>query len=165
MQAELAVTAPAVDPLRGTRPGDPHLGGHVGDRPALAAPDKAQATFIGQRGITVRHEGRSLSLAEDEPAWMLIFAAEGLPSLLPQPHWPVVNGLPRNSYRFLLDEAADAGEQMSPRTAWWICSSNSRWSTFGKPKRGKRGRPGPPVHDAHVQRDFTADRAESAAVG
>jgi putative transposase len=53
-------------------------------------------------------------------------------------------------------EAADAGESMAERTAWRICSTNGWWSAFGK-KRGKNGKPGPPVHDDLVGRDFTAD--------
>jgi putative transposase len=46
---------------------------------------------------------------------------------------------------------------MCERTAWRICRDNQWWSVFGK-KRGKNGkRPGPPVHDDLVKRDFTAD--------
>jgi putative transposase len=63
---------------------------------------------------------------------------------------------PEFGYRFLLDEARDAGEPMAKRTAWRICSDNGWWSAFGKKKRGKSGKPGPPVHDDLVQRDFTA---------
>jgi putative transposase len=63
---------------------------------------------------------------------------------------------PEFGYRFLLDEARDAGEAMAARTAWRICSENGWWSAFGKPNRGKAGRPGPPVHDDLVKRDFTA---------
>jgi putative transposase len=63
---------------------------------------------------------------------------------------------PEFGYRFLLDEARDAGEPMAGRTAWRICSDNGWWSAFGKKKRGKNGKPGPPVHDDLVQRDFTA---------
>lgn len=38
-----------------------------------------------------------------------------------------------------------------------MCSANGWWSAFGK-KRGKNGKkPGPPVHDDLVKRDFTAD--------
>jgi len=60
-------------------------------------------------------------------------------------------------YRLLADEAAVAGEVMCRRTAWRICRDNQWFSAFGK-KRGKNGkRPGPPVHDDLVQRDFTAD--------
>ncbi|WP_460850419.1 IS3 family transposase, partial [Nocardioides ultimimeridianus] len=54
---------------------------------------------------------------------------------------------PEFGYRFMLDEAAIAGEAMAARTAWRICSGMGWWSTFGKPKRGKTKRPGPPVHD------------------
>lgn len=40
---------------------------------------------------------------------------------------------------------------------WRVCSDNGWWSAFGK-KRGKNGKkPGPPVHDDLVTRDFTAD--------
>lgn len=63
---------------------------------------------------------------------------------------------PEFGYRFLVDEARDAGQAMAGRTAWRICSENGWWSAFGK-KRGKNGKkPGPPVHDDHVRRDFTA---------
>jgi transposase InsO family protein len=64
---------------------------------------------------------------------------------------------PEFGYRFLLDEARQAGEPMAERTAWKICSSLGWWSAFGK-KRGRNGKkPGPPVHDDLVERDFTAD--------
>ena len=62
---------------------------------------------------------------------------------------------PEFGYRFLLEEARAAGEAMTPRTAWKICSSNGWWSVFGKPKRAKNGKPGPPVHEdlcAYVDR-------------
>jgi transposase InsO family protein len=54
---------------------------------------------------------------------------------------------PEFGYRLLVDEAADAGEAMAARTAWRICSTNRWWSAFGKPKRGKSKKAGPPVHD------------------
>ena len=54
---------------------------------------------------------------------------------------------PEFGYRFLLDEARDAGESMAERTAWRLCSDMGWWSAFGKPKRGKAKKPGPPVHD------------------
>jgi transposase InsO family protein len=63
---------------------------------------------------------------------------------------------PEFGYRFLVDEAEDAGEAMCERSAWRICRDNGWWSAFGK-KRGKNGKkPGPPVHDDLVERDFTA---------
>ena len=64
---------------------------------------------------------------------------------------------PEYGYRFLVDEAAEAGEVMCERSAWKICRDNQWWSVFGK-KRGKNGkRPGPPVHDDLVKRDFSTD--------
>ena len=64
---------------------------------------------------------------------------------------------PEFGYRFLADEAREAGEAMAERTAWKLCSQRGWWSAFGK-KRGRNGkRPGPPVHDDLVERDFTAD--------
>jgi len=63
---------------------------------------------------------------------------------------------PEFGYRFLADEARDAGLLMADRTAWRICSSMGWWSAFGK-KRGRTGKKtGPPVHDDLVRRDFTA---------
>ncbi|MBD3948173.1 IS3 family transposase, partial [Nocardioides ganghwensis] len=54
---------------------------------------------------------------------------------------------PEFGYRFLVDEAKEAGESMAERTAWRICSELGLWSSHGK-KRGKNGKkPGPPVHD------------------
>ncbi|MDM4143292.1 MULTISPECIES: IS3 family transposase [Mycobacterium] len=64
---------------------------------------------------------------------------------------------PEFGYRFLVEEARDAGQAMAERTAWRICADNGWWSAFGKRKRGKNGKPGPPVHDDLVGRDFTAD--------
>ena len=64
---------------------------------------------------------------------------------------------PEFGYRFLVDEAREAGEPMADRTAWKLCSDLGWWSAFGK-KRGKNGKkPGPPVHDDLVERDYTAD--------
>ena len=70
-------------------------------------------------------------------------------------------------YRLLVDEAREAGEQMSDRTAWRICSNNGWWSAFGKKKtRGKGKKVGPPVHDdllayedehGRIRHAFTAD--------
>ncbi|ANZ25847.1 integrase [Rhodococcus sp. WB1] len=64
---------------------------------------------------------------------------------------------PEFGYRFLADEARDAGESMSDRTAWRICSTNKWWSSFGKKRGSKKGRSGPPVHDDLVGRVFTSD--------
>jgi hypothetical protein len=63
---------------------------------------------------------------------------------------------PEFGYRFLADEIRDGGQAASDRTIRAIRSSNGWWSAFGQPKRGKAGRPGPPVHDDRVNRVFTA---------
>ena len=73
---------------------------------------------------------------------------------------------PEFGYRFLVDEAREAGEPMAQRTAWRICSDLGWWSAFGK-RRGKNGKkPGPPVHDdlctvvddkGRVRHEFNAD--------
>lgn len=73
---------------------------------------------------------------------------------------------PEFGYRFLADEAREAGQPMAERTAWRICADNGWWSRFGK-KRGRNGkRPGPPVHDdlcavvdeqGRTRHEFTAD--------
>ena len=64
---------------------------------------------------------------------------------------------PEFGYRLLADEARDAGVVMCERTAWKICSSNAWWSSFGKKRLGKNGKPGPPAHEDRVRRDFTAE--------
>lgn len=58
-------------------------------------------------------------------------------------------------YRFLADQARDAGASMADRTAWRICRDNRWWSVFGK-KRGRGKKAGPPVHEDLVRRHFTA---------
>lgn len=66
---------------------------------------------------------------------------------------------PEFGHRLLADQAREAGQPMCDRTAWRLCTDNGWWSAFGKKKRGKGSRPGPPVHDDLVRRDFTATRA------
>ena len=73
---------------------------------------------------------------------------------------------PEFGYRFLLDEARDAGVTMAERTAWRICSDNGWWSAFGKKRaRGKATKPGPPVHDDLVQRNFAAQAPNQLWLG
>jgi hypothetical protein len=63
---------------------------------------------------------------------------------------------PEFGYRLLADEARAAGQTGCDRTVWRICAANQWWSCFGA-KRGRNGKkPGPPVHDDLVERDFTA---------
>ncbi len=81
---------------------------------------------------------------------------------------------PEFGYRFLVDEARDAGESMAERTAWRICSDMGWWSAFGKPKRGKAKNPGPPVHDdlcavvdkhGVIRHEFKADGPNELWIG
>lgn len=71
---------------------------------------------------------------------------------------------PEFGYRYLADEARDAGQVMADRTAWRICSDNGWWSSFGKKKRGGK-KAGPPVHDDLVKRNFTADAPNQLWLG
>jgi len=63
---------------------------------------------------------------------------------------------PTFGYRLIADELADLGFEASERRVWRVCSKNGIVSTITRKKRGKGSRPGPPVHDDRVQRDFTA---------
>jgi putative transposase len=63
---------------------------------------------------------------------------------------------PEFGYRFVADELVAAGHQVSERRVWRLCSQAGLFSVHGR-RRGKHRRPGPPVHDDLVNRDFTAD--------
>lgn len=64
---------------------------------------------------------------------------------------------PGFGYRFIADEITHvAGLAASERRVWRLCSQQRIWSAHAK-KPGRKPRPGPPVHDDHVRRDFTAD--------
>jgi putative transposase len=64
---------------------------------------------------------------------------------------------PNFGYRFLADELEQQGEQVSERRVWRLCSEMKVWSAFVKKSRSGK-KPGPPVHDDLVQRDFSASR-------
>jgi putative transposase len=72
---------------------------------------------------------------------------------------------PEFGYRFLADEAREAGQPMCRRTAWRICSENRWWSAFGKKKARSGKKPGPPVHDDLVNRDFSAEAPNELWLG
>ena len=64
---------------------------------------------------------------------------------------------PQFGYRFLADEAREAGQDMAERTAWRICSENGWWSSFGKKRAyAKARKAGAPAHDDLVRREFSA---------
>lgn len=69
---------------------------------------------------------------------------------------------PAFGYRFLADELEHAGLAVGERRVWRLCSQQRLWSTtVRKGRAGKGARPGPAVHDDHVQRDFTAAQPNS----
>ena len=63
---------------------------------------------------------------------------------------------PEFGYRYLADEAEEAGYPMAARTAWRLCHFYGVASVIARRKRGKGTRPGPPVHDDLVQRQFSS---------
>ncbi|AJR29894.1 transposase [Mycolicibacterium fortuitum subsp. fortuitum DSM 46621 = ATCC 6841 = JCM 6387] len=48
------------------------------------------------------------------------------------------NDDPEVGYRYLVEEAREAGESMAERTAWRICSQNQLWSVFAQVARQER---------------------------
>lgn len=63
---------------------------------------------------------------------------------------------PEFGHRYLADEAEEAGYPMAHRTAWRLCRSQGVFSVISRRKKGKGTRPGPPVHDDLVQRQFSS---------
>jgi transposase InsO family protein len=63
---------------------------------------------------------------------------------------------PTFGYRFVADELEKAGHVVSERRVWRLCSEQRIWSSFVKKSRSGK-KPGPPVHDDLVQRDFSAN--------
>jgi len=63
---------------------------------------------------------------------------------------------PTFGYRFISDELKDQGFMTSENRVQRLCSLQGIWSLHAK-KRGRGRRPGPPVHDDLVNRDFSAD--------
>ena len=62
---------------------------------------------------------------------------------------------PGFGYRFIADELADAGHQVSERRVWRLCSQARIVSVHAR-RRGRSKKPGPPVHGDRVERDFSA---------
>jgi putative transposase len=62
---------------------------------------------------------------------------------------------PEFGYRFITDELAGHGLVASRNRVNRLCSQQRLWSVHAR-KRGLNRRPGPPVHDDLVLRDFTA---------
>ncbi|WP_425436185.1 IS3 family transposase [Luteimicrobium subarcticum] len=64
---------------------------------------------------------------------------------------------PEFGYRLVADELRGAGHEVGDRRVWRLCSAAGVSSTHSR-KRGSGKRPGPPVHDDLVKRQFTASR-------
>jgi putative transposase len=62
---------------------------------------------------------------------------------------------PEFGYRYITDELADQGITASRNRVNRLCTSQRLWSVHSR-KRGLNRKPGPPVHDDLVLRDFTA---------
>ncbi|RWW94095.1 MULTISPECIES: IS3 family transposase [Paenarthrobacter] len=62
---------------------------------------------------------------------------------------------PAFGYRFIADELPGKGFTAGENKVQRLCRDHGIWSVFSK-KRGLNRRPGPPVHDDLVERDFTA---------
>src|SRR5688500_10270577 len=62
---------------------------------------------------------------------------------------------PEFGYRYITDELADQGIAASRNRVNRLCTSARIWSVHAR-KRGLTRKPGPPVHDDLVLRDFTA---------
>jgi len=63
---------------------------------------------------------------------------------------------PTFGYRFISDELEGKGLNVSRRRVWRLCSDQRIWSSFVKKSRSGK-KPGPPVHDDLVQRNFRAE--------
>lgn len=64
---------------------------------------------------------------------------------------------PEFGYRFITDELARQGLTASRNRVNRLCTAQRLWSVHAR-TRGPARKPGPPVHDDLVQREFTADR-------
>ncbi|MFP5310834.1 MAG: IS3 family transposase [Actinomycetes bacterium] len=62
---------------------------------------------------------------------------------------------PAFGYRFIADELPGKGITAGENRVQRLCRDHGIWSVFSK-KRGLNRKPGPPVHDDLVERDFTA---------
>lgn len=71
---------------------------------------------------------------------------------------------PEFGYRFIADELRAAGHQVGENRVQRLCSRRGLFSSHSR-KRGRNRRPGPPVHDDLVLRDFTATRPNEKWLG
>src|SRR5829696_683986 len=64
---------------------------------------------------------------------------------------------PEFGYRFITDELAQLGWQASRNRVNRLCTAQQLWSVHAR-RRAWHRRPGPPVHDDRVGREFTTAR-------
>jgi len=64
---------------------------------------------------------------------------------------------PEFGYRFIADELEDKGLQVSRNTVHALCREAGIVAAVHR-RRGSGKKAGPPVHDDHVRRNFSADR-------
>jgi putative transposase len=69
---------------------------------------------------------------------------------------------PAFGYRFIADELPEKGIMAGETRVQRLCRDHRIWSVFSK-KRGLNRKPGPPVHDDLVERDFTARAQRTVA--
>jgi len=69
--------------------------------------------------------------------------------------WDIHSDDPAFGYRFITDELPEKGIVAGENRVQRLCRDHGIWSVFSK-KRGLNRKPGPPVHDDLVERDFTA---------
>ena len=63
---------------------------------------------------------------------------------------------PEFGYRFVADELKASGHSAGERRVWRLCSQARIFSTHSR-RHGSGKRPGPPVHDDRVERNFAAE--------
>lgn len=66
---------------------------------------------------------------------------------------------PEFGHRFIADELAAAGYRASERRVWRLCSQQQIFSATQRKGRKNHKKPGPPVCDDLLARDFTATRS------
>lgn len=71
---------------------------------------------------------------------------------------------PEFGYRFICDELRASGHVVGENRVQRICSRQGLFSAHAK-RRGRHRKPGPPVHDDLVLRDFTASRPNEKWLG
>lgn len=78
--------------------------------------------------------------------------------------YDIHNDDPEFGYRFIADELSGAGFDVCENRVQRLCQQEKIWSSFTKKARCAK-KPGPPVRDDLIERDFTAQAPNSRWVG